>query len=518
MNQTHWSGASILSLLAALMVFTILWLFYPQEFIASDPWGYSWRAFSISESGDFGIGQVFDHRLTVLLPTALFYKIFGVSIQATNLLPLLSSLLIILTVWLALPDRNSRIIGTVLCLTSVPLFRSSVALYPDIISAAFMALSFHMLLSGRKAGRRERGWIAMCFSLIATASLFTAFLAKLSAYWVLPLWIWALAVDLKSKDRAVLLRRFYLPALIGGLCLGIGYLLFCTFIWDDPLARLKAIETLAGKHLWAWNNASAHDMMERLTISPVRLLISQYGIPVLGLSLLAPIVAPRSIRPWAYYAVVCLLLFWFGSTSFTKYEPMPLMERMTLPILPSFCILAAYLTSRLSVSSDRPAWVSSLISILFILVLTGIPFAKYLNSWRQKQLPEAQTMSIVRKEVEKHPAKQFLMLCSDTRSPRSLSFYFGYRYPENLHVVSVRELKQDSHQNDRVFVFMDRDRSRFLQDAYGKRHYDSEIDALDLPCLYTSEKVVLLEIQQQKHLAELIFMVSQTKPEPSESK
>jgi hypothetical protein len=56
MNQARWPNSSILTLLAVLLVFILPWLLCPQEFIASDPWNYSHRAFSISQSGDFGEG------------------------------------------------------------------------------------------------------------------------------------------------------------------------------------------------------------------------------------------------------------------------------------------------------------------------------------------------------------------------------------------------------------------------------------------------------------------------------
>jgi len=507
MNQPRWFDLSRLCLLTVLLLYVVLWLLYPQEFNASDPWAYSQRAFNISELGGISGGHVFDHRLAITVPTALMYKIFGVNIRTTNLVPLFSALLIILTVWLALPDRRSKVIGSFLCLTSVPLFRHAVVLLPDLIVAAFMALSFHMLLSRRKV--ILRGWFSLFFPLAATGMLFAAFLAKMSAYWVVPLWVWAFTVDFKSSERTILLRRFYFPALIAGLCLGAGYLLFCTITWDDPLARFKAVETLTGKHLWAWDGASVWEIVKRLTISPARLLVNQYSILILVLALFGAIKAPRSVRPWGYYALSCLFFFWFGSTSFTRYEPMPLVDRMTLPILPSFYILAACLTSWLSVLSKRPTWIKSYVPILLILGLTGIPFAKYLNSWRFKELPEAKAMSIVRQEVDTHPAKQYLLVSSDTRSPNSLSFYFGYRYPDNLQVASVQGLKQNFQQSDHIFIFMDRRRSKFLQNAYGIRHYDAEINALSFPTVYASGSIVLAKIDQDKYIKHLILLNDQ---------
>jgi len=502
-NHSSWHDYSTASLFAVLLIFTLLWLLWPQEFIASDPWAYSQRAFGISKSGDFGGGHVFDHRLSVTLSTAFFYELLGVNIQTTNLASLFSCLLIIYTVWLALPDYRSKVIGTFLCLTSIPLFKSSIALLPDIIATAFMALSFQMLLFRRKVILQQA---TIYIPLIAVSALFTAFLAKLSAYWVLPLWIWAFASDLKSHEAVVLLRRFYLPAIITGLCLGISYLLFCSLTWDDPLSRLKAIQSLTGKHLWTWENTSTLVILKRLTVSPILMLISQYGVPILALACLSVFIASRSIRAWLYYALCCLLFFWFGSTSFTSYEPMPLVDRMTLPILPAVIVSAAYLTSQLVVSSSRPHWFNSYVPITFVILLTMIPFVQYLylEGVRCKELAEAKTMGIVKKEVRQNPEEEFLLICSDSRSPRSLAFYFGYNYPNNLRVTYFGDLNHNCQLPKHILIFVDRRRSAFLNRAYGHVHYDAELDALDGEFLYQSSSVTLRKIVVHEQMRRLI--------------
>lgn len=472
--------------------------------MGSDPWEYSLRAFKIAESADFRGHRFFDHRLSLTVPTAVAYKLFGVNIYTTNLLPLISSLLIIITVWLALPDGKGRMIGTIFCLTSVPLFKSSVELRPDIIAGAFMALSFYLLLLRNRITRHKRGITAICLPIVSVTLLFIAFLAKLSAYWIAPLWVWAFINDLKSDRKAVLLRCFYGPALITGICLASGYLLFCKLIWNDPFARLKAVQALTGVHLWSWDKASSLAILKRLTISPVGLLVRQYGVPIIVLAFLAPLVASKPVMPWALYALSCLFFFWFGSTSYTRYEPMPLLDRMTLPVLPAFIILAAHLTSRFSVTSGRPAWINSTIPVLLVIAVNGFSFAQHLKTWKGKDLPEAEAISIVQQETEKNPEKQFLLICSDLRSPESLAFYFGYRYPENLRVLSFGELTQAFDQTSYVFVFINRNCSRFLEEAYGKRHFDTEIDALSLPIVFSSGSIVLFRTDDKKNIARLI--------------
>jgi hypothetical protein len=65
-------------------------------------------------------------------------------------------------------------------------------------------------------------------------------------------------------------------------------------------------------------------------------------------------------------------------------------------------------------------------------------------------------------------------------------------------------LGQDFQASDRIFIYVDRERSAFLHKAYGRRHYDAEIDALDLVSLYKSGSVALLEIENEQQMTRLI--------------
>lgn len=121
----------------------------------------------------------------------------------------------------------------------------------------------------------------------------------------------------------------------------------------------------------------------------------------------------------------------------------------------------------------------------FIVSLTSLPFLNYVNSWRFGSLSEAHAIATVRKEVAKEQDRKFLLVCSDSRSPKSLAFYFGYKYPRNLVVISAANLDPDRLLgSDKVFIFLDENRSRFLKSAYGLQHYDQQIRELDLQLLY----------------------------------
>jgi len=493
-------------LLIGLLLYIVLWSLCPQEFIASDPWKYSLRAFEIFQNFDLGDSDVFNHRLAVTLPVAFIYAIFGVNIITTNLWPLCAALLVVLVVWTALPDKKTKLIGAFLCLTSVTLFQASAALFPDIIATALMALSTFILLNRKKFFKTSKIWFLT--PLAATFILFLAFLAKESAYWVLPLWFMAFIADFRHSDvdRVTIFSRFYLPVFIIGAFFIVAYLVFCYVNWGDPLARFKSIEALTGHHLWSWDKASSWELIKRLTINPLYLLYIQYGVLTLVLAFFSPFIAPQSIRPWIYYTISCLLFFWFGSTSFTHYEPMPLVPRMTLPLLPGLYILAACTVSRISTFFERKGWIRPSISISLILVLASIPFANYVKYLRSYELAESNAMTIIKSEIIDHPMEKYLLICSDSRSPNSLSFYFGYKYPKNLHVLSVHELNNALLNSTlKSFLFLHRERSMFLESAYGKPHFDEEIESLGLTPIYESWSVKLFMSESKHELDKLIL-------------
>lgn len=497
MNFSRLKNRAIFSplvlLILIILIWTGLWLIYPHEFVASDPWNYSELAFHIKQGTFFDSppSSVFAHRLSVILPTAFLYELLGVNILSTNLWPLFASLIIIVTVYAALPTRRSKALGVIMAAGSVTLFGQSTALLPDIISASFMALSA-LFLFYRQISLRSRFW--WLFPTLATLSLFISFIAKMSAYWVLPLWIYAFLVDQKSKElRSSLIRRFYLPAFVAGMILGLAYLLFSYQVWGDPFTRFTSIQQLTSNHRWAWQGASLFDWIKRLTYYPTGLFLRDYGFILVFAIFAVPLVSSK-YRFWVYYTLFTILFFWLGSTSFTSYQPMPVSTRMAIPCLPGLYILAGYFASKISISSSKSQRVNNLIAFLVIVFISGLPFLYYMYSWREKTTPEANVMRIVNNEVLDKSEASFLLLTSDTRSPRSLAFYFGYEYPMNLDVAYAGDkIEHPIGVYDKVFIFLHEIRSTFLKSAYGFENCDDVIKSSGLSLTYEEHGVSLFE-------------------------
>jgi hypothetical protein len=87
------------------------------------------------------------------------------------------------------------------------------------------------------------------------------------------------------------------------------------------------------------------------------------------------------------------------------------------------------------------------------------------------------------------------VLTSDSRSVESLKFFFGYRYPDNVTVAQAKQMAEiDQKYGDRIFVYQNLDRSRWLKVAYGIENSDSEIDSLRVSPIFQLVDVKLYRI------------------------
>lgn len=416
----------------ALVLETVVFVVGQGDFVASDPLWYADLAhrISVSPADVFGApsNHPFEMRVGLTLPLALLYKLFGVSVLVSDLPGLFAALGVLLVGYSAAPTPRAKLLALLFGLTSVSLVRYSSMLNIDLPCATLMACS--ILWLSRSDRPRGAAWIAG-----AVAMWFAAFLVKESAVWLAPVWLYAIARDVRASGWRRSLA-IYGPGLAVGAALAIGYLVVCARIWGDPLARFHGIDQLTEDHDWKMLGRSAGEWLGRLTWQPIVLLVKMFGTTLVPV-ILAPWLVTGRDRFWFVSTATIVLLFWFGSSSLTAYAPLPLSPRMLLPALPGMVVVAALATDRALERTTQIARRRAIVLALAaaVVIPAAISIAPFLNRPR----PQKVAYASLHAEVDGGD-RPVVLVCDDGRCQAISEFYFGFSVPANLRIMTVADL------------------------------------------------------------------------------
>jgi len=494
-----WLKVLPLVLGAACLVW--FWLHFPHNYRISDPWQYARHAYLVATGTYFKtltVPDVFGQRLGVFVPVALVYVLLGVTPHSTALVPLLAGLATLLVVWQALPNA-AALPGVVWTVTCVPLLRGTIELYPDLIATAFMMISTLMLARRLEAPNRHSTQLLRAG--VGVACWFAAMLAKESAYWVLPLWAGAALVD-AVRRRGPTLKWFHAPAILFGLLLTAAYLGFCSHFFGDALSRVHSVDALTGQHVWSIRKPG--QLAARLGSGPARFFWREYGL-LLVAAVPGLFVLPAKLWIWSFYTVLSVLCYWFGSTSLSSYQPLPLIWRMSLPCAPGFCIVAGYFCYWISSLARRwlgPRWAFvplAATSALAVLVMAP-PVAEELRAGRV--FPDLEAMAIVEREVKSHPAVRYLLVSAESRTNDYVSQCLGFAPPANATLVYAGALDEAALAGaDAAILIVDPRNHRVANDR--TKSYASQILALRLPVLFHRGNVGVFQSNELSRLSAL---------------
>ena len=339
-----------------LQVFFYLWA--QPVFEGSDDLAYSTLANDIAQNRFQINPHPFAHRFSVLVPTALLFRLFGVNAYTTTLWPLFCALFLTMAVyWFSsrLFDKTAALFGAFLLAVNPFQVKYSMILTPDVVLSLCFFLAGGLLLFGRRAETTQgQVGFGMLFVLAFTGGV----LAKMPMVWLAPFVLFFMVADLK-KGRNIPL---WLAVSLGGLVFGGGYFAAYHVYTGDFLYRLSGIEGmqdldhlnpqqqrvyLVGKPMSAY--------VYRLTYGPVVLIFSTMGLGlavVLALPVLLHAVRPLPQLPagtgyWTALFLTFLGFFWLGSHTTAYYNPLGLFSYYLLPLLPSLSLLAGVLLARL---------------------------------------------------------------------------------------------------------------------------------------------------------------------------
>jgi hypothetical protein len=463
-----------IALVVASAALCALFALGQPDFVASDPLWYAEIAhrMSVAPASVFATHELhpFIMRVGLTGPLALIYALFGVSSSTTNLPALLAALAILAVIYAAMPTPRAKLVGLAVGVCSTALLQNAMILNVDLPCAALMAVT--VLWLGHRERLRGRWWLAG-----AAAAWLAAFLVKEVAIWCAPVWIYAIACDVRELDRRALIRR-YVPAIVTGAILGAAYLTACAALWGDPFARARGIAALTDEHAWSLRGHPAREWLARLVWQPP-LLFGKLLLATLVPALVAPWLVRQRI--WLVAAVTFAACYWFGSSSFSAYVPLPISLRMTLPLVPPVLVIAALALDRMI---DRARWAAIVLGLA--IAVPGLRIAFGLVT---RPHPEAAAFAELRREPG-----NIVLVCGEPRCEYIAPWYYGFDPPQTLSVVHANDfaaapLPTGVH----VRALVNRVRAPGAHSTDPKSDRTADITALHLPVLAGNANVTLYD-------------------------
>jgi 4-amino-4-deoxy-L-arabinose transferase-like glycosyltransferase len=343
---------SILLLVSA----SVLAFFYHRGITLSDEYLYTLHAFQLSE-GVFELSpSAFHNRFGMLVPMAALIKCFGPSPYVYTLWPLLCFLLLITGTAVILPQKN-RIWALLLLVLNPILLQFAADVSHDLVMTTFGTLAIWVLWKVRQSPGSRPIARAALFSTL----LFFAALTKLAIILLVPFILLIAIQDLRAGQNI----RFWIWATGIGILLISVLLLGYAWYTGDPFYRWHGIEQEHNISPWSYYGKSRQEIILRLSIYPPAFFLQSPGIGIpliLGLFWVRKFDLRLRRFPdflWAYLLTI-LITHWFGSTSFSSYNPLLLTERMWLLLLPPASLLSIFVLQKWQKSSVPP-WVQGVI-------------------------------------------------------------------------------------------------------------------------------------------------------------
>lgn len=308
-----------------------------------------------------------NHRLVVILPALLFTQLFGVNSFAISLWSLVCSLatISILFVFLKKIDLELAIISSLLVSLNIVQVIYSTVLFPDIIVSFFALLVMLMIFSGRENHEEKK------YAFATVIFLIIGFFTKEIIILLLPLILFLSITDLKKKQSEKFWKFFYMWFSIALVMV----LITSKILKDDFFFLYNCVEKNHNEVFISGYNLN--DLLKRITYEPVVWLNNQLGYIFLFILAVPAIIEGLKKNNrfqnlesfFSIYFIGLLSVYWFGSSSVTKYAPILLLDRMWLLLIIPLCVLCAVTIKRLIRNELSSRSIYFLISVLFLLAL-----------------------------------------------------------------------------------------------------------------------------------------------------
>ncbi|MBF0214360.1 MAG: glycosyltransferase family 39 protein [Magnetococcales bacterium] len=532
------SSLKNLAILLAILGLHAFWLLFSGlNFEASDDMAYIKNAIDLTRGSFTLTPHPFSNRFGAFVPLALYYKLFGISPTTTLLAPMIPSLILVATVFLVarrIGGIHAAIWSAVLLAFNTNQLFFALTVDDDIVVSTIMTVTAAWIFFQRNQGE---GSAAFARGAVVGILFSLGVLTKLSVTWMLPFGIALLWHDLRHGRN----RAFWLGSFISGTLLGGMYLLVYKVITGDALYVMHGMQNMydTNRHIGlpsVFKDKSLSQYMDRLTWEPVWLIAKRSGLAILLVLSLPALISLRCAGPgtsalfppgtrfWTAYGFSVLGMFWFGTTSFSYYNPIGISANYLLPTMGPLSLLAGVVLGRLHQAIDvtldqtlirRTGFVllllllglalfqaqinwykkESLAAMMAVLLLTGatmirplrLPAAALLARGAvtvalllfailpQLALRNGELSGEPMNRSERDLAQSFLskidrptVIVTDRRSNKSIPYHFALTLPSNIKLISYKNYAEITPEpGTRYLAWINRDRFRTMNMNYG---------------------------------------------------
>ena len=272
-----------------------------------------------------------------------------------------------------------------------------------------------------------------------------------------------------------------LPRAVGAA----AYFAICARVWGDVFARFAGISTLTFEHEWSLHGKPAIEWIHRLTWQPPLLLVTMFQV-LLVPALASPWLVRGRDRIWPVATLVFLLLYWFGSSSLSAYSPLPISQRMILPVLPVLLVTATLAADAALERFRGRRWLAPLAIIVALAIV--LPTARAMFGLVTRPTPETDAFALLRDEAR--DGKPLTIVCGEPRCVAIGNFHFDFRVPSHVRLLSAEQFAEVVlPAQDRVRALVHLGRAKGTRRTRPDLDRTGTIEALKLRALYLHRSV-----------------------------
>jgi 4-amino-4-deoxy-L-arabinose transferase-like glycosyltransferase len=417
--------------------------------------------FSLKEYGGPG---VFPLRVGLILPTSLFFRMFGLSEWNMVSYPFILSVLALPLIYICttcfFSHRAGVIAVALLGITPMEL-DSATKLVPDMPAAFFAAMGVTAIALVSR-WRTERGSFLFWGGCLAGISFGLSWLCKEAISYLAPFCLAYMAISVKQNGRAAL--ALWTGVAAGSIGILLGEMITYHSVAGDPLFRFHEIErnyrqlengffTEGSDFGWQKGESHARAIVKRLFVSgPNLILLNNHFLflPLIGLiaAFHGWYSKDKSFLIPSLWLIALVLMFNFSSSSLSTYMPLALFSRyFYLIIFPSIVLASGFIgklvfegvqPSPYEVQRERRFWG---IWVAISLLLMGA----YHVQGSLRSTPSAWASEVRGLHSIIKPSSP---LYTDTLSGRGFEFFWGYpkktEWTDFANVVSPDEIRPGS--------------------------------------------------------------------------